>query len=343
MLQGAGTALDPYLITSLAELRTEITNADAYYKVTQDLDTIGTEWEKEWEQCTIACKQLDFNYKKLANLLCKQGHHIFLFAETVAAIVIKNAKFYNIENSAALFCRTWSGGLTYVNLSLLTIINSSFLVKWNANKTVSDDASSAPYGLLGFNVAFVDNCVFDLKIFGTTTYIIRSVSSVNRCHFKISGDFTLNKHRMYTTSQIQSYIFTLFVFSQNTQKIYVTGDAKITLNTSLSSADMYLFANPYNLDLSKQNQRAHFLYCYFAAKIELTAPNATNYIHFTRYQTTETMTPCSFYITENIDVVEGIMLYTQDTEFSKVYAVTDMQARDYEYLDELGFDLVEVT
>ena len=343
MLQGTGTELDPFLITNLAELRTEITNADAYYKVTQDLDTIGTEWEKEWEQCTIACKQLDFNYKKLSNLLCKQGHHVFVFAETVAAIVIKNAKFYNIENSAALFCRKWSGGLTYVNLSLLTIINSSFLVKWNANKTNADDASSAPYGLLGFNVAFVDNCVFDLKIFGTTTYIIRSASSVNRCHFKISGNFTLNKHRMSTAHQIQDYIFTLFVFSQNTQKIYVTGDAKITLNTSQSSADMYLFANPYNSSLSEQNQRAHFLYCYFAAKIELTAPNATNYIHFTRYQTTETMPPCSFYITENIDVVDGIMLYTQDTEFSKVYAVTDLQARDYAYLDELGFDLVEVT
>ena len=343
MLQGAGTALDPFLITNLSELRTEVTNADAYYKVTQDLDVIGTEWEKEWEQCTIACKQLDFNYKKLSNLLCKQGHHVFVFAKTVAAIVIKNAKFYNIENSAALFCRIWSGGLTYGGLSLLTIINSSFLVKWAANKTVSDDASSAPYGILGFYNAFVDNCVFDLKIFGTTTYIIRSVSSVNRCHFKISGNFTLNKHRMYTSTNVQDYIFTLFVFSQNTQKIYVTGDAKITLNTSQSSADMYLFANPHNSGLSLQNARAHFLYCYFAAKIELTAPNATNYIHFTRYQTTETMPPCSFYVTENIDVVEGIMLYTQDREFSKVYAVTDLQARDYAYLDELGFDLVEVT
>ena len=235
-------------------------------------------------------------------------------------------------------------GLTYSSgLSLLTIINSSFLVKWNANKTNFDDASSAPYGILGFCDSFVDNCVFDLKIFGTTTYIIRSAKSVNRCHFKIYGDFTLNKYRIHTAHQIQEYIFTLFVFSQNTQKIYVTGDAKITLNTSLSSADVYLFANPYNRDLSEQNQRAHFLYCYFAAKIELTAPGATNYIHFTRYQTTETMPPCSFYITENIDVVEGIMLYTQDREFSKVYAVTDTQAKDYTYLNELGFDLVEVT
>ena len=338
-LQGNGTELDPYLITSLAELRTEITDADAYYKVTQDLDTIGTEWEKEWEQCTIACKQLDFNYKKLSNLLCKQGHHVFLFAETVTTIVIKNAEFYNIENSQALFCRST---LSYVGISLLTIINSSFLVKWTANKTVADDVASAPYGILGFNTTFVDNCVFDLKIFGTTTYIIRS-PSINRCHFKISGDFTLNKYRLRTANSIYSNIFTLFVFLQNTQKIYVTGDAKITLNTSSSSADMYLFANPYNSDLSLQDAKAHFLYCYFAAKIELTAPGATNYIHFTRYQTTQTMPPCSFYITENIDVVEGIMLYTQDTEYSKVYAVTDLQAKNYEYLDELGFDLIEVT
>ena len=341
-LQGAGTELDPYLITNLAELRTEVTDADAYYKVTQDLDVIGTEWEEEWEQCTIACKQLDFNYKKLANLLCKQGQHVFVFAETVTTIVIKNAKFYNIENSAALFCRRWSGGLTY-NISLLTIKNSSFLIKWDANKTIADDSSSEPYGILGFYSAFVDNCVFDLKIFGTTTYIIRSYKSVNRCHFKISGNFTLNKHWLHTDWLKDEYIFTLFVFSQNTQKIYVTGDAKITLNTSLGSADMYLFANPYNSDLSKQNYRAHFLYCYFAAKIELTAPNATNYIHFTRYQTTETMPPCSFYVYENIDVVEGAMLYTQDREFSKVYGVTDAQAKDYTYLDELGFYLVEVT
>jgi len=339
-LQGTGTELDPYLVTNLLELRTEITDANAYYKVTQDLDVIGTEWEKEWEQCTIACKQLDFNYKKLSNLLCKQGHHIFLFAETVPTIEIKNAKFYNIENSQALFCRET---LYYVGISLLKIINSSFLVKWDANKTAPSDTSSEPYGILGFYDTFVDNCVFDLKISGTTTYVIRNTRSINRCHFKISGDFTLNRHRMYTTSYGQEYIFALFVFSKNTQKIYVTGDAKITLDTSFGSADVYLFANPYNSDLSEQNQRAHFLYCYFAAKIELTAPNATNYIHFTRYQTTETMPPCSFYVTENIDVVEGIMLYTQDTQYAKVYAVTDAQAKDYEYLDGLGFDLIEVT
>lgn len=339
-LQGTGTELDPFLVTNLTELRTEITDANAYYKVTQDLDVIGTEWEKEWEQCTIACKSLDFNFKKLANLLCKQDHHIFLFAETVVTIDIKNAKFYNIENSKALFCRY---NLYYSGITLVKILNCSFLVKWIANKTVSQDASSAPYGILGVNNTFVDNCVFDLKISGTTTYIVKNTSSINRCHFKISGDFTLNRHRMYTTHYSQDYIFALFVFSENAQKIYVTGDAKITLDTSFGSADVYLFANAYNSDLSEQNQRAHFLYCYFAAKIELTAPNATNYIHFTRYQTTETMPPCSFYVTENIDVVEGIMLYTQDTEFSKVYAVTDAQARDYAYLDELGFDLIEVT
>ena len=38
MLQGTGTELDPFLITNLAELRTGITDADAYYKVTQHLE-----------------------------------------------------------------------------------------------------------------------------------------------------------------------------------------------------------------------------------------------------------------------------------------------------------------
>ena len=162
-LQGTGTELDPYLITSLAELRTEVTNAAAYYKVTQDLDVYDTEYETEWKQCTIACLQLDFDNKKIRNITALNND---IFKYNCAASTIINANFENITCNKHMF-----GHVTgYTTMTNLSILNSSFSIKWNG--------STAGYGLFGQINTTVDSCEFNLKISGT----INSIFWTNKQH-----------------------------------------------------------------------------------------------------------------------------------------------------------------
>ncbi|HNV61926.1 MAG TPA: hypothetical protein PKN54_03170, partial [Candidatus Cloacimonas acidaminovorans] len=100
-LQGAGTELDPYLITNLLELRTEVTDAAAYYKVTQNLDVRGTQYEAEWLEPTLACLQLDFDNKELKNVTTAPNNHLFRFNCTTVTLI--NFKLVNCVNSKALF------------------------------------------------------------------------------------------------------------------------------------------------------------------------------------------------------------------------------------------------
>ena len=323
-LQGTGTELDPFLVTNLAELRTEITDANAYYKVTQDLDVIGTEWETEWTECTIACLQLDFNNKKLRNITTALEHDVFKYNCINSEII--NAKFENITCNKHLFGHVTS----YTTMSNLTISNSSFSIKWNGNM--------AGYGLLGAKNTTVDSCDFKLKIFGTIKAIFWSNKYFNRCHININGDFTLSPAYLETSyGTFDLYIYFFRLLNHGT-KIYVTGDAIINVP---SNVNFLFFANARNTAYSSYGNAAYYAQCYVGIKcnFKLTSETTFGSQNFARFPSSAYWPPANFVIAEWI-IYSGDAVPLTSSERGKTYTVTEQQAKSSVHLQSLGFDVV---
>lgn len=331
MLQGTGTELDPFLITNLAELRTEVTNAAAYYKVTQDLDVRGTQYEVEWGECTLAFLQLDFNNKKLRNLKCKDLQHMFLF--NCGTMTIKNAKFENIENKWALFGHA-SGRYDYI--LNLTILDSEFSIKWNAVNTAI--TTTKPYALLGTYNTNVDRCVFNLSIFGTTDCIINSRLNVNRCHFILNGDITMETTVYTNDAGATVSDFAFFRLDNIGSSLYVTGNLTVTQNF-LEPRNFYVFLSARNTRLSQYGNKAHFAECYFAVTLTVNAISGTdNKFDMWRYQsTTQTSAPPCSWMAIGDMVVNNGKLTSLANNYAKVYIITAEQSKNLGFLQSIGF------
>ena len=323
-LQGTGTELDPYLVTNLAELRTEITDADAYYKVTQDLDVIGTEWETEWTECTIACLQLDFNNKKLRNITTALEHDVFKY-NCINSVII-NAKFENITCNKHVFGHVTS----YTTMSNLTILNSSFSIKWNG--------STAGWGLLGLISTTVDSCEFKLKIFGTINTIFRSSKYFNRCHVNINGNFTL------LATNLESYFFPygtythFFRLLNHGTKIYVTGEAIVNVPPNVP---FLFFLYEINTAYSSYGNVAYYTQCYIGIKCNFKLTSGTTFGSqaFAYFPVSVYWPPANFVIAEWIKN-NDVAAEWASSERGRTYVVTEQQAKSSVYLQSLGFDVV---
>jgi hypothetical protein len=331
-LQGAGTELDPFLITNLAELRTEVTDANAYYKVTQNLDVRGTQYEAEWLECTLACLQLDFDNKELKNVTTAQNNHLFRFNCTTVTLI--NFKLVNCVNSKALFAHLTTN---YDALTNLTILNSSFSVKWYANNGAPN--STTGYGLLGIRQVNIDTSVLNLELHGTIKYVLHSILNVNRCHFILNGniDLTWSEYKMDGTTRA-SYSF--FKLLNSGTKIYVTGTLKVNC-VGVESRNFYFFQNEYNRDYGEYGNRAYFAQCYVHMTLDITFPfGTTNNFAMWIYQTTSaTAAPPASWMSIGDMVVHGGVLNPLPSEYANVYLVTKEQARDSDFLATFGFDV----
>lgn len=327
-LQGAGTELDPFLVTKLAELRTEVTNAAAYYKVTQNLDVRGTQYEAEWLECTLACLQLDFDNKELKNVTTAQNNHLFRFNCTT--VTIKNLKLVNHVNNKALFAHATTN---YDALTNLTILNSSFSVKWYAN--IIGFNSTDAKGIIGTKYASIDNCNFNLELHGTTLNILHSDHNVNRCHFALTGNIELKQNpdssrRMYCLLKLELIC----------TKIYLTGNLSVTC--SGTPLPFYVILNTYNSDYWEYDDRAYYAQCYCAVTFNITVPRGTDHVFdFWRYQTSDQAPPSSFMCVGDM-IVNGGILTSLPSAKARVYLLTREQARDADYLSGIGFDVSEV-
>jgi len=325
-LQGTGTELDPYLITNLTELRTEVTNANAYYKVTQDLDVIGTDWEKEWTVCTIACLQLDFNNKKLRNITTALGHDVFKYNCINSKII--NANFENITCNKHVFGHVTS----YTTMSNLTILNSSFSIKWNG--------STFGYGLFGVINTTVDSCEFKLKIYGTVTAVFWSDGYFDRCHVNVTGNFTLLETHLEVSSGSWKFRICFFRLLNRGTKIYLTGDATINIPPDYP---FLFFANGVNFAYPSHGYMAYYTQCYIGVKCNFKLTSGTTFgsLSFAQFPASGYWPPANFVIAEwikNNDVAVSLT----NSERGKTYVVTEQQAKSSVYLQSLGFDVSEV-
>jgi len=334
-LQGTGTELDPYLITNLAELRTEVTDAAAYYKVTQNLDVRGTQYEAEWLECTLACLQLDFDNKELKNVTTAQNNHLFRF--NCSTVTIKNLKLVNCVNSKALFAHSTTD---YDALTNLTLLNCSFSVKWYANNQLSN--STTEYGIFGTRFINVHVSVFNLELHGLTKYVMRSDLYVNRSHFILNGNIDLTTSS-YTTGSSSTSSYTFFRLLNIGTKIYVTGTLSVNCVGTIARG-FHFFQNTYNTNYDNYGNRAYFAQCYVYMTLDITVPFDTiQNFDMWRYQTTtQTTVPPASWMAIGDMLVHGGELRSLPSEYARVYLVTKEQAKDSNFLATFGFDVSEV-
>jgi len=335
-LQGTGTELDPYLVTNLAELRTGITNANAYYKVTQNLDVRGTQYEAEWLECTLACLQLDFNNKELKNVTTAQNNHLFRFNCTTVTLI--NFKLVNCVNSKALFAHATTN---YDTLTNLTLFNCSFSVKWYANNQQSN--ATTEYGIFGTRFINVDACVFNLELHGLTKYVMRSDLRVNRSHFILNGVIDLTPTYYRCSSGSMAFSYTFFSLLNAGTKIYVTGTLSVN-RVGSTPIDFLFFQNSYNENYDNYGNRAYFAQCYVYMTLDITVPFDTiQNFDMWRYQTTSaTAVPPASWMAIGDMLVHGGELRSLPSEYARVYLVTKEQAKDSNFLATFGFDVSEV-
>ena len=323
MLQGTGTELDPYLITNLAELRTEVTDANAYYKVTQNLDVIGTQYEAEWLECTLACLQLDFDNKKIRNITTALNNNIFKY--NCASSTIINAKFENITCNKHMFGHVTS----YTAMTNLSILNSSFSVKWGG--------STIGYGLFGIRSTTVDSCEFNLKISGTVNAIFWTNKTYNRVHVNLSGNFTLLSTQLATLIGWHENFTHFFRLPNHGTKIYLTGNVEIKVP---ENTPFLFFANEINTAYEDYGNIAYYTQCYVGIKCNfaLTSGTVWGSQSFARFPSSAYWPPANFVIADWL-TVDGQSVSWVSSQRVQTYVVTESQAKSVDYLQNLGFNV----
>lgn len=305
MLQGAGTGLDPFLITNLTELRTEVNDNTKFYKVVNDLDVVNTEYEELWGTFYARFKQLDFDNKKLSNLRINDGvFHFEKITDDAFTAKIKNFRFENItmldtsifitnqDNVDVSFTKTpfflENGRIKAIN----TIGTGKILIKENAGwpcayviKNVEIDIKS--------NVSFEmlarayqstwQNVLINLNVIGTIIRVLDSYPSIVSPRSVIDNVMITGKFGLTSQDLIVNYG-----------------------NTRMPTANVWILA-----EITGQGM------------------SSTQFVGITSAQN-----KC-FYITEKITGFGGFR------SVANVLQVTDEQAHSYEDLSSLGFLVVE--
>lgn len=221
MLQGTGTELDPFLVTNLVELRTELTDKTKYYKVTNDIDVVGTSYEYDWGTLYARFKQLDFNNKTLSNLKISNG--IFCFEKNndsdSTKPILTNCNFENVVVIAKNLFVSLEDASTYATAKVFNLINCSisaktavesdnahsffmynqYQVKYNIdNLFLRITATNNIYQIFGNRAGSITNTQVDIA---STAILSRLAHSGNFDlvidNFIISGNFKTNSAYMF--------------------------------------------------------------------------------------------------------------------------------------------------
>jgi len=217
-LQGAGTELDPFLITNLAELRTELNDKTKYYKVVNDINVIGTSYEYDWGTLYARFKKLDFNNKKLSNLKTTNG--ILCFEKNndndSTKPILTNCKFENIIVISKSLFVSLEDANTYNTAKVFDLINCAISVKtatesdcffmYNSHQVnynidnlfLSINATANIHQIFGNRAGSITNVQVDLV---STAILSRFAYSANWNliidNFIISGNFKTNSNYMF--------------------------------------------------------------------------------------------------------------------------------------------------
>lgn len=220
-LQGTGTELDPFLVTNLVELRTELTDKTKYYKVTNNIDVIRTSYEYDWGTLYARFKQLDFNNKTLSNLKISNG--IFCFeknndSDSTKPILI-NCNFENVVVTDKSLFVSLEDASTYAKAKVFNLINCSISVKTAVESTNAHSffmynqyqvkyninnlflriiATNNIYQVFGDRAGSIINTQVDIA---STAILSRLAHSSNLelviDNFIISGNFKTNEYYMF--------------------------------------------------------------------------------------------------------------------------------------------------
>lgn len=234
-LSGTGTIGDPFLITTLAELR-GMSGMYEHYKVVNDLDAIGTIWEENWTAPLVLFQSLDFGNHKVRNLICNENgflncNQYIVF--TIKNLVLENAKFTNCP----VFAVGYSDALILENTSISAFFYGSYTTKPFVCPKLSK----------------IKNVSVNLKNQGTL-YAVTGITDY--CSINLSGDGVFTDSIVSNNAE-KTYILGGFTL-KNTAKIFGSGTVKESYCYSNVKLDN---STPKKLDFSLNNPTSTSFFC----------------------------------------------------------------------------------
>lgn len=172
-LSGTGTQESPFLITTIEELRTQVTDANSYYKLSNSLDTIGTQWESEWGSVTVKCKELDFNFKLIKNI---KASSYFLNVDVASnAVTIKNLLMENsLYSSTSIF-------------NLLNYVSPRVLILQHFSCSATFIGTTSNAFLCSIQDISIDDVSINLDNRGSITRIVNSTQDIKNMSMLLNG------------------------------------------------------------------------------------------------------------------------------------------------------------
>lgn len=168
-MQGLGTIVNPYQVTTIAEFRS-MNNVTAYYKLMNDIDA-NTFNNGVWTPCTIAFQQFDMagNTIRNINYTGGSGNAIQITATLYKDINVNNGTFEN-----CILKPTQPNDLFYISSNKnVNFNNVTFSV--DAENTVSSSAIFHSFG--GTGIFIFNYCTLSIKM------------KMQNCGSKLQGRF----------------------------------------------------------------------------------------------------------------------------------------------------------
>lgn len=257
-LNGAGTQENPFLITTIEELRTQVTDTNSYYKLSNALDAIGTQWESEWGSVTVKCKELDFNFKLIKNI---KASSYFLNVDVASnAITIKNLLMENsLYSSTSIF-----NLLNYVSPRVLILQHFSCSATFIG--TTSNAFLCASQGIN------VDDVSINLDNRGSIVKIVNSTQDIKNMSMLLNGVGTFSSVLIAGgSSKLLENIYILgkfnFNYSSGTSFSLFSGSNDYAKFCYCEAEITGIGTNPYSFKLFNNTTTALQASCFFSGSL----------------------------------------------------------------------------
>lgn len=222
-MKGSGTAADPFLVSSVDDLRS-ISSANSYYKLTTDLDVNNSEFKDGWTNAAMKCAEFNGNNFKISNIACRDHAVFTLYGDTV----IKNLALKGMYLSDSPLFAAYSENQT-VTLENCIIEAEAHSVSSGYDVFISHTFET---------MRLTKNTVLNLKLI-TTAQI--SMHALFPSTFADTAQLCIDWHVIEPWESTRAVLFSsMGSLSDYFKNSFITGKVDCSLNLASDFSDCYI-------------------------------------------------------------------------------------------------------